>query len=91
MNAKSYETLPGSGGSAIALAVQKSYRTRFAPNGECRRGMSATDGSAARGQAGTAARPARVRAMMVFMICAVPSPIWNPSTSRSRCSIGPRS
>jgi hypothetical protein len=25
--------------------------------------------------AGTAARPARARAMMVFMICAVPSPI----------------
>ena len=48
-------------------------------------------GCRALGQAGTAARPARVRAMMVFMICAVPSPIWNPSTSRSRCSIGPRS
>src|SRR5262245_53009224 len=41
--------------------------------------------------AGTAARPARVRAMMVFMICAVPSPIWKPSTSRSRCSMTPRS
>ena len=36
-------------------------------------------------------RPARARAMMVFMICAVPSPIWKPSTSRRRCSIRPRS
>ena len=41
------------------------------------------------GYAGTAARPALVRAMMVFMICAVPSPIWKPSTSRNRCSIRP--
>ena len=48
-------------------------------------------GRRGRDQAGTAPRPARVRAMIVFMICAVPSPIWNPSTSRRRCSIGPRS
>ena len=47
--------------------------------------------SGARVQAGTALRPARVRAMTVFMICAVPSPIWKPSTSRRRCSIRPRS
>jgi len=26
--------------------------------------------------------------MTNFMICAVPSPICNPSTSRRRCSIG---
>ena len=38
-----------------------------------------------------AVRPARVRAMMVFMIWAVPSPIWKPSTSRRRSSISPRS
>ena len=43
------------------------------------------------GQAGTACRPARARAMMVFMIWAVPSPIWKPRMSRRRCSIGPRS
>jgi hypothetical protein len=42
-------------------------------------------------QTPTALRPARARATMVFMICAVPSPIWKPSTSRRRCSISPRS
>ena len=41
--------------------------------------------------AGTLRRPTRVRAMIVFMIWAVPSPIWKPRTSRRRCSITPRS
>ena len=37
---------------------------------------------------GASARPSRCRAMISFMIWAVPSPICRPSTSRSRCSMG---
>lgn len=37
---------------------------------------------------GASSRPSLSRAITSFMICAVPSPICRPSTSRSRCSSG---
>src|SRR5271163_3279204 len=41
-----------------------------------------------RSYADTALRPALCRAIISFMICAVPSPICRPRTSRRRCAYG---
>src|ERR1700694_3926773 len=45
-------------------------------------------GDSLRSHAETALRPALCRAMMSFMICAVPSPSCRPRKSRRRCAAG---